>query len=293
MPASLLPRRPRLHGRLFIAVATAAVTTVLAGCAAVAPTAPASSPPTFGHIHAVIPEAEGTFLVGTHTGLYRVNGAGAVEGPLGDYDFDLMGLTDSRGALIASGHPGLETPAELGSPNLGIIRSDDTGKNWQPVAFTNTEDFHVLTASPDGRLYGIGSTSPALRVSDDLGATWESRSELDAVDLAVTADGTIYAATPEGVRTSTDGGVSFTPLGDAPLQYLLEAAGDTVVGVDTDGQIRQRADKGEWELIGSATGTVEALGLSPAGSVILVDERGIVTLDGDDARIILPALSSP
>ena len=94
------------------------------------------------------------------------------------------------------------------------------------------------------------------------------------------------------MRTSTDGGASFTPLGDAPLQYLLEAAGDTVVGVGTDGQIWQRVGKGEWKAIGSATGTVEALGLSPAGDVILVDERGIVALD-DDATIILPALSSP
>lgn len=294
MPASLLSSTPRLRGRLLVTAATAALAIVLTGCAAVAPAAPASSPPpTFGHIHAVIPEAGGTLLVGTHTGLYRVDEDGAVDGPLGDYDFDLMGLTDTQGALIASGHPGLETPTELGSPNLGIIRSDDTGKKWHPVAFTNDEDFHVLTASPDGQLYGIGSTSPALRVSNDLGTTWESRTELDAVDLAVTTDGTIYAATPEGVRTSTDGGASFTPLGDAPLQYLLEAAGDTVVGVGTDGQIWQRVGKGEWKAIGSATGTVEALGLSPAGDVILVDERGIVTLDGDDARIILPALSSP
>ncbi|RGE19052.1 sialidase family protein [Leucobacter sp. wl10] len=294
MPASLFPRTPRLRGRLLLAAATAAVAAVLTGCAATAPTAPASSPPpTFGHIHTVIPEDAGTLLVGTHTGLYRVEEDGTVDGPLGGYDFDLMGLAASGDALIASGHPGLDTPAELGSPNLGIIRSEDAGESWQPVAFTNTEDFHVLTAGPDGRLYGIGSTSPALRVSDDRGDTWEARGEVAAVDLAVTTDGTITAATPEGLRTSTDDGASFTSAADAPLLYLLEAAGDTVIGVGTDGQIWQRAGDTSWETIGSATGTVEAVGLSPTGMVILVDERGIVALDGDESTIILPALSGP
>lgn len=97
--------------RALAALAGVAAVTVLAGCgASSAPSSSAQAPVAFGHIHAVVPEADATILVGTHTGLYRVDAEGAVEGPLGGYDFDVMGLTVTDGMLIASGHPGLDTP---------------------------------------------------------------------------------------------------------------------------------------------------------------------------------------
>ena len=70
----------------------------------------------------------------------------------------------------------------------------DGGQSWEPLAFTGEEDFHVLTAGPDGQVYGIGSSSPAVQISGDSGSTWTAGSEVTAADLAVTADGVIYAA---------------------------------------------------------------------------------------------------
>ncbi len=278
--------------RTIVALAAAAVAvTVLAGCVASSTPSPAAQTPVeFGHIHAVVPEAGATILVGTHKGLYRVDAEGSVEGPLGGYDFDVMGLTVTDGVLLASGHPGMDTPSEWGSPNLGIIRSEDSGQSWEPVAFTGEEDFHVLTAGPDGRVYGIGSSSPTVRISGDAGSTWTVAAEVAAADLAVTADSTVYAATQSGLFASQDNATTFGPVTDAPTLYLLDAAGDELVGVDTDGKLWRRSGQTAWTPIGTAQGTVAALGLAPSGVVYIVDDRGIVALDGDQATTILPAL---
>ena len=290
MFSSRLRSSPR---RVFTTLAAAvAAVTGLAGCgASSAPSPAAQTPVEFGHIHAVVPEADATILVATHTGLYRVDTDGSVEGPLGGYDFDVMGLTATDGVLIASGHPGPDTPSELGSPNLGIIRSEDGGQSWEPVAFTGEEDFHVLTAGPDGQVYGVGSSSPAVRISADAGSTWTIAADVAAADLAMTADGMIYAATQSGLLTSQDNAATFEPIADAPTLYLLDAAGDELVGVDTDAQLWRRIGQAAWTPIGTAEGTVEALGLSSSGVVYVVDDRGILALDGDQATTILPALS--
>ncbi len=278
--------------RALVALAAAvAAVTVLAGCGTFSTPSPAAQTPVaFGHIHAVVPEAGATILVATHMGLYRVDAEGSVEGPLGGYDFDVMGLTVTDGVLIASGHPGMDTPSELGSPNLGIIRSEDGGQSWEPVAFTGEEDFHVLTAGPDGQVYGIGSSSPVVQISGDSGSTWMAGSEITAADLAVTADGVIYAATQSGLFASDDNAAAFGLVADAPTLYLLDAAGNELVGVATDGQLWRRSGQAAWTPIGTAQGTVAALGLAPSGVVHLVDDRGIVALDGDQATTILPAL---
>lgn len=108
--------------------------------------------------------------------------------------------------------------------------------------------------------------------------------------LAVTADGVIYAATQSGLFASQDNAATFALIADAPTLYLLDAAGDELVGVDTDGQLWRRSGQAAWTPIGTAEGTVAALGLAPSGVVYVVDDRGIVALDGDQATTILPAL---
>lgn len=277
------------HRRVLTVLSVAAAAALLAGCTASPPSSGEKPDPVvIGHIHSVVAENDETILVGAHSGLFRVTTDGDVEGPVDGSGFDVMGLTASEGVLIASGHPGPNTPAELGSPHLGIVRSEDGGERWEPAAFTGVEDFHVLAAGPDGQVYGIGSTSPAVRISADQGISWTSGTEVSAADLAVTKDGTIYAATQEGVLASTDQAASFAPVADAPLLYLLEAAGDELVGVDTEGKVWKRGGDAAWTPISSGEGTVVALGLAPGGTVYIVDDQGIVAIDGEDATVILP-----
>lgn len=156
---------------------------ILTGCGAAE--APESGPPVIEHVHAVAEAPTGdALLIATHNGVFTVHADGALAGPVGGHDFDAMGFTVAGRTLFASGHPGPSTSPDLGEGNLGIIRSDDGGQTWAPVAFTGVEDFHVLTAGPDGTLYGIGSSGPELLTSVDEGVTWSRGLQLDAVDIA-------------------------------------------------------------------------------------------------------------
>lgn len=213
---------------------------------------------------------------------------GDLSGPLGGADFDAMGLTADGDVLYASGHPGPNTPAELGEHNLGLIRSTDAGTTWEPVAFTGQEDFHVLTAG-DGAIHGIGSSSITIRTSTDGGTTWIDGAELPAADLTVTTDGTLYAATRQGLQESRDAGATFDLVADAPPLYLVEAdSTGGLVGVDTDGTLWRLTGTGSWDSVGAATGTVQALG-NADGAVVLVDDRGIVWIHGTETTVVLPA----
>ncbi|GAA1740625.1 hypothetical protein GCM10009766_20140 [Microcella frigidaquae] len=239
-------------------------------------------------MHGIVDAGDGTVLLGTHTGLYTLTEDGTATGPVGGADFDAMSLTGAGDTLYASGHPGPDTPAELGAPNLGIIRSTDAGLSWEPVAFTGLEDFHVLTATADGTLHGVGSSSITVRTSTDRGVTWSAGAELAPNDLAGAADGSLYATTQDGLQRSEDGGVTFTPVADAPLLYLVEAdLGGGLVGVDTDGTL-WAFDGTTWERFGAVAGTVQALGVSSDGAVVLVDDRGVVWVRGAEATVVLP-----
>jgi hypothetical protein len=267
---------------------------LLAACTPAPLPGAAGDPDPFGHVHAIAPDGAGV-LLGTHTGIYRVDEEGEAAGPVGGYDFDAMGFTVSGGAWFASGHPGPSTPPELGAPNLGLIRSIDAGETWEPVAFTGTEDFHLLTADPAGTLYGIGSTLPSLRISTDGGASWTDGAALAGVaGLAATAEA-VYAATEGGLQTSTDGGVTFVPVPDAPLLYTVAAADQTLAGVDTDGTVwRLSAATATWEQVGTAAGRVQAIAATGDGTVLLVDDRGIARLGPapDETTILRPATAS-
>lgn len=196
-----------------------------------------------------------------------------------------MGLTLTGDTLLASGHPGTNTAAELGALDMGVIRSDDQGKSWTPVALTGTTDFHVLTAGPDGTLYGIPSGATSLLRSADEGRTWLKTPPVAAVGLAATRDG-LYAATKEGLRLSTDQGQSFRPVKDAPLLYMIQARPDgTLVGIDTDGAVRMQDTNGGWKHGQSIRGVAQALGVVDDGRIVIVDEGGVLQITSDGKTI--------
>lgn len=191
-----------MHFRVRAAVAVAALAILtLTACTAQTPTA--GDDHTSGlstHVHAIITDpTTGTTILGTHDGLLPVESDGTVGDPIGGHEFDAMGLAVTGDAFVASGHPGANTPAEWGSPHLGIIRSDDAGQTWSPIAYTSEKDFHALTAGPDGTLYGISTDEPAVLTSTDGGSTWTAAgANISAYALTVDDTGTVYATTPGG-----------------------------------------------------------------------------------------------
>lgn len=152
--------RRRRRAALTIAI-TLAASMALAGCTApVEPTTGHDHATTIEHVHAIVPDPAGDgYLIGAHDGIYTATLDGEIGDRVQNTDFDAMGLTAIGDALIASGHPGRTTAPELGSPNLGIIRSDDSARSWSPVSLTGEKDFHVLAAGPDNTLYGLASDS--------------------------------------------------------------------------------------------------------------------------------------
>ncbi|MBJ7281002.1 MAG: hypothetical protein JHD31_03935 [Rhodoluna sp.] len=255
----------------------------LAGCSS---PADSNAPVEFGHVHGIVDLGGGKMLLGTHTGIYSITSAGEVSGPIGGNDFDAMGITGNNLVQYASGHPGPNTSAELGSPSLGIVRSVDLGTTWTPVAFNGVEDFHVLTASSSKTIFGIGSSSSDLRISLDGGMTWTAGPAVEAVDLAVTSKGSLFAATPTGLQLSQDQGSTFSLLKDSPTLYNIAASqSDGIIGVDVTG-ILWRLENKSWQKFGSVSGTVEALIETSTGSVVLVDDRGVVSIDGDQVEVI-------
>lgn len=255
----------------------------LTGCAAaVEPSTGAEHAKAVAHVHAIVPAPDGDgFLLGTHEGIFSATADGELGPRIGGNDFDAMGLTALDGDLIASGHPGRNTPAELGEGNLGIIRSQDGGETWEPVAFTGEKDFHALTAGPDGTLYGQDAGDGAVLISTDGGVSWSSTgSTLLAFGLEVDAAGRIIAVTPDGPQISMDRGESFTALTDAPTLFLVAASPDRqrLVGVDNNDTIWTVTGTGSWQDVGTVHGTAQAITITDEGDVLVVDDSGLSLL---------------
>lgn len=257
---------------------------LLAGCAATEPPSTGTdhaSPTT--HVHAIVADPAGDgFLLGTHEGIYAVAADGELLSRVSGYEFDAMGLTRVGDDLLASGHPGANTPVEMGSPHLGIIRSTDAGRNWAPVAFTGEKDFHALTASPDGNVFGIATDSQAVQVSTDGGTSWSpTGAQMMAVSLAATAGGGVVAATQDGIQVSTDEGRSFRPWTNAPLIFRLSTSpdGEKIAGVDANERIWVH-EIGEigWQEAGTIHGTAQAISLTNDGDVLVADDSGLTFL---------------
>ncbi|WP_024476708.1 F510_1955 family glycosylhydrolase [Arthrobacter sp. CAL618] len=206
-----------------------------------------------GHIHGMsVDPGSNRVLLATHDGLFDVSESPAIQiGPT----IDLMGFTTAgNGEFYASGHPGPGT--DLPDP-VGLIRSTDQGKTWQPLSLQGESDFHALAAT-DGGIVGFDGQ---LRISAD-GTTWESVDEqLPAFNLAATPrDSIVLATTEEGLQRSTDDGETWVAVAGAPLLMLTALSEGKAVGVTPDGRIHTSVDAGlTWVEQGTVPGEAAAI----------------------------------
>ncbi|MDJ1114111.1 F510_1955 family glycosylhydrolase [Microbacterium dauci] len=284
------PPRPCHVRRSILAAAAVAALALIAGCA--------SEPPSTGddhaafrieHVHNVVADPSGSgFLIGTHDGIYTATEDGELGPQVDGPRFDAMGLTVLGDTLLASGHPGNTTPAELGSPHLGIIRSTDSARSWTPVAFTGEKDFHVLATAPDGTLYGIHTDSAEVLASTDEGDTWRpTGGSAFAFNLVADATGRIIASTPDGLQISTDGAASFRRWSDTPLIALLGVSPNhqRIVGVGSGGKIwTTTAEATSWSEAGTVHGQAQAIAITNAGDLLVIDDSGLTLLPSPPSR---------
>lgn len=262
--------------------ALTAATLILASCSSQSDeAAPASDPsvPTveltaeLDHLHGLHIDAAGKVLAGTHSGLFTVELSGHTV-RVGDSDDDFMGLTGVPGTdtVFASGHPGKSSSA----PNpLGLRSSVDGGRTWAEKSLVGEVDFHALAAN--GRiLVGFDGTSELL-VSVDEGATWDSGATIRAASLAITNVG-VWAVTADGLQHSSDTARSFSTVPDAPALMMLAGAGDSLWGVDVDGNAWRSRDGLAWEKH-SYVGPVEALTAANYDTAYAATTRSLYTLN--------------
>lgn len=242
----------RSHG-LRTALVPAAVALALTGCAGPDATGTAAAGPVFAHVHGLgVDPADGTVYVASHDGLFR-SGPGGLA-PAGATGRDLMGFTIAGpGTYLSSGHP---APGDDLPNPLGLVESRDGGGTWTPVSLTGEVDFHSLEAA-SGTIFGYDAINGLLRASVDGGRSWEDRSPVEALDIAVDpADPARVLATVQGgVAGSTDGGRSFTTPTGPQLAYLSWGPDGTVYGLDLDSAVFTSSDGGTtWQRIGAGPG---------------------------------------
>jgi photosystem II stability/assembly factor-like uncharacterized protein len=198
--------------------------------AAPAETIALSELPLTTHVHglAVARDQPDQLLIATHHGLYRAGADGQAVRVSVVQDF--MGFTPhpkEPGTLYASGHP----PT---GGNLGFIASTNRGKSWRQISpgLDGPVDFHQMTVSPadPNVIYGAYR---GLQLSRDGGKSWTYQGALPAklIDLAASAKAadTLYAATEEGLRVSSDAGKRWIS--------VTQGAPVSVVEVLADGQL--------------------------------------------------------
>jgi len=179
------------------------------------------------------------------------------------YQWNAIG-PDGKNVRSLALSPGYVTDGTIGGGTLegnsapgAFIKGSSDGGSWTiiPVGTLPNVAYEGIAFSPDyasdHTIYLAGQNSGGLFVSNDGGATWVQKvSSMPFWDVAVTSDGTVYAAADNGIYTSTNGGTSFTRLtGDnAPTGQCLAVAvsGDgTVYAGTTNNGVYKSEDKGQ------------------------------------------------
>ena len=239
------------------------------------------------HVHGLgINPKDGALFVATHTGLFRAAEGQDKPERVGDRFQDTMGFTIvGPDTFLGSGHPDGRDGLP---PFLGLIRSEDGGRSWQPVSLLGERDFHVLEAS-GRRVYGFGSDfrtrQPGFLVSDDNGETWERREVPEPlISLAISPRDArrIVASGRAALYVSEDAGRRWLPHPGPPG---LLAWGDELNVVDANGAVHAAADAGQRPRpVGHIEGKPAALESGPAGELYAALHDGTIKRSDDGGR---------
>lgn len=183
----------------------------------------AGLPMTLTHVHGLSYSADGRqLIIPGHDGLVLVAGGrwSKAEGRGHDY----MGFSATRDAMYSSGHP---APGSGLTDPLGVIKSSDGGKTWQPLGLGGESDFHTMaTGYATNALYlanreaNSRMSEPGIYYTLTDGLTWQRAADLGRGyglhGLAVhpTDAAVVAAATDAGLFLSRDSADSFEQLVD-------------------------------------------------------------------------------
>jgi hypothetical protein len=222
-----------------------------------------------GHVHNLALDGE-MVVMGTHYGLWGQE-PGSAPAQITAEPFDVMGLAKSGDTWFASGHPGpgMDAPADL-----GLLVSVDSGATWQNISLSGEVDFHRLTASGNVIL-GQSAHGQKLLRSGDGGLTWQDLGAPPVFDISINPANAdeVIATSEQGLLKSTDGGVSFVPLPNAPRLMLVSWSTGSITGVDPEGQVHRSFDAAStWQALGSVSAQPIAIAASGERVAVLAQD---------------------
>lgn len=281
-----------MRSRYVAALLSLLLVVAIAACGGDADEAPGAFPevedPGPVHVHGLgVNPADGALFVATHTGLFRAApGVQRARRVAGRYQ-DTMGFTvTGPDRFLGSGHP---DGREGLPPFLGLIRSTDAGRSWQPVSLLGKRDFHVLEAAGE-QIYGYGSDfdsrQTSLLVSDDGGRSWQQRvSPEPLISLAIDPANPdrIVASGQRRMYSSGDGAATWRALTDDPGLLAWTTAG-TLFAVQLDGTVAQSTDGGRKWARTSNTGGEPAAFDSAGNELYVALHEGTIKRSRDGGR---------
>jgi photosystem II stability/assembly factor-like uncharacterized protein len=163
--------------------------------------------------------------------------------------------------FLGSGHPDPKALVQSRlPPHLGLIRSTDAGRTWQPISLAGQADFHVLRSSR-GRVFGFDAGNGRLLLSRDDGRTWrERRTPGPLIDLVMHPNDAsrLVVTSEEGLFASPDEARSWRSLGRR-LGLLAWPRPDRLYLVTGDGAVLLSGDSGrKWRRTGGIGGSPAA-----------------------------------
>lgn len=246
-----------------------------------------AGPGDLGHVHDLVVDADGTLLVASHTGLWRIDDRDRAV-LVGTERHDLMAMTsEENGALLVSGHPDLRVEdyrVDDRPPFLGLTRSSDGGESWQVLDLLGDADFHALARTDEG-LYGAETAGRIWFL--DHGGTWTELGEVEARDLAIDPSDPNRQLAPDydgTVWVSADGAATWGRLDDAPALVEIEwPEPGTIVGIDEEGAVWVATSvDSPWEQSATVPAGVETFHVDDAGSWWVSVRGGSITHSDDE-----------
>ena len=165
------------------------------------------------HYHGIAFAQSGsaTLLLASHHGIFAVdkNGEATQVSPVHDYMGFSPDPTDPL-SFYASGHP-------AGGGNSGFLKSNDGGATWKQLSpgVRGPVDFHQMDVSHINPQTIFGNYG-GMQVSRDGGQTWADAGSSPSKLVAIAASGVnadqVYAATQNGLYSSSDAGKTWQPL---------------------------------------------------------------------------------
>lgn len=239
------------------------------------------------HVHGLgVNPTDGALFVATHTGLFRAgSGERQARRVAGRYQ-DTMGFTvTGPDRFLGSGHP--DGREDL-PPFLGLIRSTDAGRSWDPVSLLGKRDFHVLEAAGQ-RIYGYGSDfeskESGLLVSDDGGRRWQERTPPEPlISLAIDPEDSdhLVASGEHGTHSSTDAARTWRPLGEDPGFFAWTRRALCRIG--NGGDVSCSSDGGgSWQRTGAIGGQPAAFDSAGADLYVALHD-GAIKRSADDGE---------